>query len=81
MLTKYIQAAMRGARYEILEDDGTFYGHVPELPGTWANAPTLEECREELLEVVEEWILLSVADHDPLPVLDGVELKVTAEVG
>ena len=80
MLTKYIQAAMRKAEYEILQDDGSFYGHVPELQGAWANADSLEACRQELAEVVEDWILLGIADHDTLPVLDGVELK-AADVG
>ena len=72
---------MGQAKYEILEDDGSIYGHVPDLPGTWANAPTLEHCREELQEVVEEWIMLSIAQHDPLPAIDGIELTTTADVG
>jgi len=46
MLTKYIQAAMQRAHYEILEDDGTSYGSIPDLPGVWANAATLETCRD-----------------------------------
>lgn len=37
MLTEYIRAAMRRARYEILEDDGTFYG---EIPASTASGPT-----------------------------------------
>jgi predicted RNase H-like HicB family nuclease len=81
VLTKYIQSAMRRAKYEILEDDGSFYGHAPDLPGAWANADTLEGCREELQEVVEGWIMLGIAHHDPLPVIDGIELNVTADVG
>jgi hypothetical protein len=37
MLTKYLQAAMRQARYEVIEDDGTFYGSIPglERSGSW----------------------------------------------
>jgi predicted RNase H-like HicB family nuclease len=81
VLTKYIQAAMRRAKYEILEDDRSFYGHAPDLPGAWANATTLEECREKLQEVVEEWILLGIAQHDTLPIIEGIELNATADVG
>jgi len=44
MLTSYIQAAMRHARYEILPD-ATFYGEIPGFPGVLANAQTLDECR------------------------------------
>ena len=42
MLTDYIRAAMRRTKYEILEDDKTFYGHIPGFQGVYANAPTLE---------------------------------------
>ena len=60
MLTNYIRAAMRRARYEILSDDGTFYGEIPGFDGVYANADTFEACREELGEVLEEWILFRV---------------------
>jgi len=50
MLTEYVRAAMRRARYEILEDDGSFYGEIPGFDGVWATADTLEGCREELSE-------------------------------
>ncbi len=54
MLTDYIQAAMRRAKYEILEDNGTFYGEIPGFQGVWSNAATLEDCRRELQEVLED---------------------------
>ena len=76
MLTNYIRAAMRRARYEILPDDGSFYGEIPGFDGVWANADTLEGCREELEEVLEEWILLRVSKHLPLPTVDGIELTI-----
>ncbi len=60
MLTAYISAAMRQAHYEIVEEDHTFYGHIPETPGVWALADTLEACREELQSVLEGWILLGL---------------------
>ena len=76
MLTKYIQAAMNKARYEILPDDGSFYGEIPGFDGVWANADTLEACRDELKEVLEGWILLRVSLHFPLPSVDGIGLVV-----
>lgn len=54
MLLEYIQAALRRAKYEILPDDGSYYGEIIECAGVYANAETLEECREELREVLEE---------------------------
>jgi predicted RNase H-like HicB family nuclease len=74
MLTKYIQAAMNKARYEILPDDGSFYGEIPGFDGVCANADSLEACRDELKEVLEGWILLRVSLHFPLPSVDGIEL-------
>lgn len=75
MLTDYIQAAMRKAKYEILEGNEGFYGEIPGFQGVWANAKTLERCREELSEVLEEWILLHLADNTPLPKLNGIDLS------
>lgn len=46
MLTEYLQAAMRHAHYERLEDDQAYYGEIPECRGVYAHAETLEECRE-----------------------------------
>jgi len=76
MLLNYIQAAMRQAKYEILSDDGTFYGEIPPCPGVYANAATLEACREQLAEVLEEWILFRVHRHLALPEIDGIKLAV-----
>jgi predicted RNase H-like HicB family nuclease len=76
MFTSYIRAAMRQARYEIVEDDGSFYGEIPAIPGVWANANTLESCREELESVLEGWVLVSITDHSPIPDIDGNRLAV-----
>ena len=76
MLMKYIQSALRQAKYEILDDDGSFYGEIPACNGVYANATTLEECREQLEEVLEEWILFSVYKNLELPVIDGIELRI-----
>lgn len=75
MLTNYIQAAMNRAKYEILEDDGTFYGSIPDCQGVWANEETLENCRAELQSVLEDWILVRIGDQLPLPVIDSIDLN------
>jgi len=54
----HLHTAMRQAHYEIQEDDGSFYGGIPALPGVWANAQTLEACRQELESVLEGWSAL-----------------------
>ena len=60
MLTKYLEAAMKNAQYEILPDNEGYFGKIPELQGVWANAETLENCREELQEVLEEWVIIGL---------------------
>ncbi len=67
MLTEYIGAAFKKAKYEILPDDNAFYGEIPGFDGVYANADTLEGCRSELEEVLEEWILFRVSRNLPLP--------------
>jgi predicted RNase H-like HicB family nuclease len=59
MLTEYIRAAMHRATYEILSD-GTFYGEIPGFQGVYANAETLADCRDQLQEVLEGWIVLGL---------------------
>jgi predicted RNase H-like HicB family nuclease len=76
MLTEYMQGAMRQAKYEILEDDRSYYGEIPGFQGVWANALSLEACQEELREVLESWILYRVSEHLPLSEVDGITLSI-----
>ena len=78
MLITYIQSAMKHAKYEIL-DDQTFYGEIEGFQGVYANAGTLEMCREELQSVLEGWIILGLRMGHPLPDVDGVRLDAVLE--
>ena len=73
MLTDYINAAMTRAKYKII-DDGTYFGEVPRLEGVWANAKTLEICRQELQEVLEDWLIVKLRDGDTIPRVGRVQL-------
>ena len=79
MLTQYLKTALRKAHYQILPDDGLYYGEISECNGVYATAPTLEVCRDELEEVLEEWVLFRVHRNLALPIIDGVELAVKEE--
>ena len=72
MISDYIKRAMCRAKYEILED-GTYYGEIAGFRGVWANAEALDDCRGELQEVLEEWIVLSLQMGHRLPRLPGVK--------
>ena len=75
MVTKYLRAAMRRAKYELLEEGG-YDGSIPGFDGVWAYAVSLEECRNELEGVLEEWLLFCLSRQLPLPILDGMDLVV-----
>ena len=76
MLSRYIEAALGQAQYEILADEGGFYGSIPALAGVWAYAESLEECREELKSALEDWLLFSLSRRQPIPALAGIDLTV-----
>jgi predicted RNase H-like HicB family nuclease len=75
MIKRYLIEAMRRAKYKIL-DDGTIYGWVDELPGVWANKDSLEECRDELEAVIDDWLLLGLRLGHVIPLLGGIDLNV-----
>ena len=72
MLTQYLTKKLQGAKYKLLKD-GSYFGEIPGISGVWANAANLEDCRKELQEVLEDWILLKVRDHERIP---GFAIKV-----
>ncbi len=76
MISEYVQGALRKAKYELLQGDGAYYGEIPGFRGVYATAPRLEACREELREVLEEWILFRVSKNLSLPSVDGKRLRI-----
>jgi len=64
---------MHAARYEPVEEGG-YYGSIPGFEGAWADGACLEECREELEEVLEEWLLFRLSRQLPVPIVDGIDL-------
>lgn len=79
MLSDYIQAAMRRATFQQIED-GTYVGEIPGFDGVWSNGATLEEARAELPEVLEGWIILGLRMGHDLPIVDGLNLTPKLEV-
>jgi predicted RNase H-like HicB family nuclease len=75
MLASYIDQAMEIAVYEIIEDDGSYWGEIPGLQGVWTQDTTLEGCRRELREALSDWIALRLRLHLPIPVLAGIDLN------
>jgi len=74
MLLEYIQAALRSATYEKLED-GSYCGRIPKCPGTIAFARSLFDCQEELRSTLEDWLIVKLRHGDPVPVIGAINLN------
>ena len=75
MLTEYVEEALRRARYDKIDDPEPFYGEVEELKGVWASGKTLEECRNNLKDVIEGWILVSIKKDLKIPKLGKYAIR------
>ncbi|PIU68557.1 MAG: HicB family protein [Armatimonadetes bacterium CG07_land_8_20_14_0_80_40_9] len=75
MLLNYIQKALEKAEYKRLGDD-TWFAEIKGFQGVWSNGESVEECRRELQEVLEEWLILKIRDDEPIPKIEDVEIKV-----
>ena len=66
MITDYIFGKLAKARYKILKDRA-YFGEVPGMPGVWASAKNLEDCRAKLKEVLEDWLVLALSRGETVP--------------
>ena len=73
LLAEYIELAMQDAAFKDL-CDGTVFAEIPGFEGAWANADTLEDCHQEMKEVLEDWILLGIKLGHPIPVVGSINL-------
>ena len=60
MINDFIKTTLINAQYELL-DDSSYCGSIPGFRGVLANAKTLRECKKELAEVLEEWLLVKIS--------------------
>ncbi len=79
MISEYLEEALKRASYEIIDDEEPYYGEVSDLQGVWASGKTLEECRQNLLDVVEGWVLLRLTRGMNIPPLGQVQIQLPKE--
>lgn len=75
MLASYLDKAMEQATYEVIEDEGVYWGEIPGFQGVWARHATLEGCRRELREALSDWIALRLRLGLAIPILEGMDLN------
>ncbi|MFZ2470937.1 MAG: type II toxin-antitoxin system HicB family antitoxin [Methanothrix sp.] len=79
MFSEYIEAALKRAKYETLRN-GTYMATVDGLQGVIATGETIEACRVDLIEVIEEWITIRLQRDQGIPALDGCVIHVSQEL-
>lgn len=66
MFNQYIKNKLKSIKFKRIED-GTYVATILGARGVWANAKTKQECKKEIAEVLEEWVLLKVRDRENIP--------------
>ena len=80
MIHEYIATALERAHYELIDDEEPYYGEIPDLQGVWATGKSLEECRRNLAEVVDGWVLIRLTRGLSIPTLGQVSLSLPKEM-
>jgi len=60
-------------------DPEPILGEVREGDGIWSTGKTVEECRRELISVIEGWIALRLRMGDSIPPIGSVSINVSTE--
>jgi len=68
MFSEYIKAVLELAEYDTLED-GSYVATVEGLRGVIAIVDSIEECRRDLIEVIEGWIALRIRFGAKIPMI------------
>jgi hypothetical protein len=76
LIEKYAELAVRQVNVRQTED-GRWFAEIAELPGVWAEEPSVPEALDVLCEVVFDWALVKIetGDHD-LPIIGDIDLNV-----
>ena len=67
MLQNYISNYLNKAKYELIDEGKHFYAEIKELRGVWATGKTLEECRQNLTDTLEGWLILRLRKNLSVP--------------
>jgi len=79
MFAEYIQAALEKADYEAIDNPKPYYAHAPGLLGVWATCKTVEDCRRDLIEFIEEWISAKLQWVQPIPPIGNHTIAISSK--
>lgn len=75
MLVEYIEEALKKAHYDLIDNPEPYYGEIKKLTGVWATGKTLEQCRRNLAEVIEGWIIVRLRKGLSIPPLGRTRVQ------
>lgn len=67
MIQEFIEYYLNKAQYEMINGGKKFYTEIKDLRGVWATGKTLEECRKNLKETLEGWLVLRLRKNMTVP--------------
>jgi len=76
MILAYIKTTIRNkstfefeaiGHFELHKDQRKYYGEIPQCKGVFTTSKPLEDCRDKLEEILEEWIHLRILRNLPIP--------------
>lgn len=67
MFQEFLTSYLQKAQYELIDRGKTYYGEIRELRGVWATGKSLEECRKNLIDTLEGWVLLRLRKGLSIP--------------
>ena len=74
-LERYLKLALERATFEWDEEGRFWFSEIPGFPGVWGQAPSQEECRKILAEVLTDWLSHKLRDgDDDIPTIEGIDL-------
>lgn len=65
-LQQFIENKLSKVNYEFDESVGEWVGSVKGIAGIYAQAKSVEKVREELTEILEEWVFLSLKNNQKI---------------
>lgn len=66
-INNYIEKMLKKVQYEYDEETKSWCAILKDLPGVYAQADNVEEAREQIAEVIEDYIIVSLQKHQELP--------------
>jgi len=74
-INSYIEKLLKKADYEYDKQTKSWCASIDVLPGAYAQADTVEDVREQLAEVIEDYIFVSLHEHHSLPYFKKLDFQ------